>query len=213
MRKPDYEMVGKKIGSLTVISFSEIRNGRSYWNVICDCGESKNVRIDALKPNSTCNKCKSNKQRLRMLEHGDTHTMIYDIWRGIKARCNNPKSPCYNRYGGRGIKICDEWSKSYKKFKDYVSKLDNFGLKGYSLDRINNDGNYEPGNVRWADAKTQANNKCTNHYLSLNGKTQTITQWSRELNIKPNTLRNRIQMGWPDIEVLTRPIEKHNRAV
>lgn len=212
-RKSDAEMIGKRVGALTVVSFAELRNCRSYWNVVCDCGETKVVRLDALKSNSTCDKCKAEKQRLRMLGHGETKSSLYQRWRGIKSRCNNPNSNGYDGYGGRGITMYPEWYNSYEKFKDYVSKLDDYGVEGYTIDRIDVNGNYEPGNIRWVDWNTQANNKRVNHPMTLNGKTLNAKQWSNELGIKYSTLMNRIKMGWSDVDVLTRPIEKHNRAV
>lgn len=92
-------------------------------------------------------------------KHGLIHHRLYRIWGCMKTRCLNPKDEHFPLYGGRGITICDEWKDDFQAFYDYVSLLPHFGEKGYSLDRINNDGNYEPDNVRWATATEQANNK------------------------------------------------------
>lgn len=87
------------------------------------------------------------------------HTKLYHVWDSIKYRCNNPHYPRWKDYGGRGIKICDEWASNFQAFFDYVSALPHFGEPGYSIDRINNDGNYEPGNVRWATRTEQNRNR------------------------------------------------------
>jgi len=88
-----------------------------------------------------------------------THTKIYHEWQAMRGRCNNPNNSRYEYYGARGIKVCEEWNKSFEAFYEYVSKLPDYGTPTYSIDRINNDGNYEPGNVRWASKRTQALNR------------------------------------------------------
>lgn len=212
-RKSDSEMIGYRKGTLTVIAFDSLRNNRSYWKVQCDCGEIKVVRIDAMHDYSTCDKCKAEKQRQRMLTHGETKTSLYSTWRGIKDRCYNTNNSFYYLYGDRKIEMFDEWLDSYESFRDYVTKLPNYGKSGYSIDRIDVNKGYVPGNIRWASAETQANNRRDNHLMELDGKILTAKQWSKRLGIKYSTLMNRIRMGWSDEDVLTRPVEKHNRAV
>lgn len=212
-RKSDNEMIGYRKGSLTVISFDSLRKGRSYWKVQCDCGTIKTIRIDGMHDYSTCDKCKAEKQRQRMLTHGETKTKLYKTWRGIKARCYNKNSIDYQNYGGRGIKMFDGWIYNYEAFRDYVQKLPNYNEKGYTIDRINVNGDYIPGNIRWADSETQSNNRRDNHFLELNGEILTVKQWSNRLGIKYSTLMNRIKMGWSDEDILTRPIEEHKRAI
>ena len=189
-RKSDSEMIGYHKGTLTVIAFDSLRNNRSYWKVQCDCGVVKTMRVDGMHDYSTCDKCKAEKQRQRMLTHGETKTSLYSTWRGIKARCYKPRSNSYENYGGRGIKMFEAWKNSYETFRDYV-----------------------PSNIRWADTETQANNKRVNHLLELDGEILNAKQWSNRLGIKYSTIMNRIRMGWSDKDVLTRPVEKHIRAV
>lgn len=212
-RKSDCEMIGYRKGTLTVIAFDSMRNGRSYWKVQCDCGVVKTMRIDGMHENSTCDKCKAEKQRQRMTTHGETKTSLYQTWRGIKGRCNNISDGSYYLYGGRGIKMYEGWLNDYESFRDYVTKLPNYGKKGYTIDRIDVNGDYVPGNVRWADFETQSNNRRDNHFLELNGEILTAKQWSKRLGIKYSTITNRIKLGWTDEEILTRPIQKHKRAV
>lgn len=138
--------------------------------------------------------------------HNLSYTKIYKIWYSIKNRCNNPKHHAYKDYGGRGIKICYEWQNSLVEFEKYMGKRPS---EKHSVDRINPDGNYEPGNVKWSSPYEQANNRRDNIKLSYNGKTQTITQWATELNIKPATIASRKHNGWTDEEILTIPIKNN----
>ena len=212
-RKSDSEMIGYRKGTLTVIAFDSIRKGRSYWKVQCDCGVVKTMRSDGMHDYSTCNKCKAEKQRQRMITHGETKTSLYKVWSGIKARCYNPNNVSYECYGGRGIKMYSDWENNYETFRDYVTSLDNYGIDGYTIDRIDVNGDYIPGNIRWANAETQANNTRVNHLMELDGVILTAKQWSKRLGIKYSTLMNRIDLGWSDKDVLTRPVEKHIRTV
>lgn len=137
---------------------------------------------------------------------------IYIEWSGIKTRCYNKNSPQYKNYGGRGIIVCDRWKNSFDAFREDVSKLPHFGEQGYTLNRIDNDGNYEPNNVEWADNITQANNKRNNHLITYNGKTQTLAQWSKETGILSSVIIKRFNLGWNVDEILTKPVRKYKIA-
>lgn len=193
---------------MTVLGFDSIRNHRSYWNCRCSCGNIVTRRSDGIKQTQTCAKCKSEKQRKRMTEHGETKTKLYKVWVGMKMRCQSDIT-----YTKRGIKVCDEWIASYESFRNHVVRLPHCGEMGYSLDRIDNNRGYEPNNVRWSTAQEQSRNTSANHLLTLNGETRCVKEWSEILNIKPSTLHNRIKLGWTDEEVLTRKVQKHRRVV
>lgn len=214
MRKSDESLVGKTFGYLTVIKFAEIRNHRSFWLCQCKCGNTILKRSDGLHDYSSCMKCKAEKQKIRMTRHNETKTPLYQTWLGMRGRCNNPKHPDYIEYGGRGIKVCDEWNNSYESFRDYVKTLSHYAEKGYTLDRIDVNGNYEQGNIRWASAKTQANNRRDNHIIEFNGLKLTLKQWSEKLNIPYSTLTNRINIyGWSEYDALTKPVQARKRAL
>lgn len=103
-----------------------------------------------------------NKRKGRYKTHGMSQSPIYRKWHDMKTRCYYSGNISYKNYGGRGITVCEEWRNSFQAFYDYVSQLPHYGEPGYSLDRIDNDGNYEPGNVRWATKLMQMNNRrCT----------------------------------------------------
>lgn len=117
----------------------------------------------------------------------------------MRDRCTNPENEAYENYGGRGISVCDRW------LNDYDAFVEDMGIReaGMTLDRIDNDGNYEPKNCRWATRAEQAVNRSSNHELTHNGKTQTVTEWSAEIGVKPSTLFGRIKYGMTVEEILS----------
>lgn len=123
--------------------------------------------------------------------HGmSRHNPIYTRWITMKSRCNNPHHPAYDRYGGRGIMVCDEWNLSFMNF--YKWAIQNGYKDGLTLDRINNEKGYSPDNCRWANPKQQARNKRTNRLITYHGKTQCIAAWSDETGIRRDTLLYRL---------------------
>lgn len=206
-KNPD-EMIGKRKGHVIVLGLDCIKNNRSYWICLCDCGKTISKRSDALlRPNCSCGCVKNDNQRKRMTEHGETKTRLYSIWLGMKSRCYCPSNKCYNAYGQRGITVFPQWKDDFVAFKDYVSALPHYGEDGYTLDRIDPNGNYEPNNLRWATAKEQGNNRRDNHFLTMDGVTLTVSQWAEKLGIKYSTLTNRLASGYSDIDALTKPVK------
>jgi hypothetical protein len=139
-------------------------------------------------------------------------TPIYAIWGQLVYRCTNPQAPEYEGYGARGITCCPEWRDSFEAFHAHVSQLDHYGEKGYSLDRINNDRGYEPGNVRWATWKEQGRNRRTNHLITYNGTTLTIVEWAERLGIDSRTLYARVTwMKWDVERAFTTSVQKRRK--
>lgn len=134
---------------------------------------------------------------------------LYSIWNGMKIRCYNDKCERYYRYGGRGIKICDKWRNDFQSFYDW--SMDHGYSDDLTIDRINNDGNYEPGNCRWATLQEQQHNKSNNIFITYNGKTQDIKQWAEELGIYYQTLYFRIISGWPVEKAFFEPVKESVR--
>jgi len=126
----------------------------------------------------------------------------YKAWENMKIRCYIKSHAHSSRYMGRGIKVSDKWVNDYEAFHKYVG--DRPG-KGYSLDRINNDGDYEPGNVRWATQKQQCNNMSTNVFYTFNGVTMIQAEWARTIGLSGETIHRRIQKGWSIEKTLTTP--------
>lgn len=132
--------------------------------------------------------------------YGDNHR-LYHIWYDVHRRCEDVRRSDYERYGGRGISVCPEWS-SYRPFREWA--LANGYKPGLSLDRRDNDGNYSPDNCRWATAKQQNNNKRSNHIIELNGQRHTMAEWAEITGIKYTTIRKRAREGWPAERILGR---------
>jgi len=142
--------------------------------------------------------------------HGKTNTPEYRAWKNMKSRCYH-NTPRKARYRGRGITVCPEWLHDFEQFYNDVGPRPS---PEHSLDRRNNDGNYEPGNVHWATDEEQRRNTGATVKLTHNGKTQILFDWARELNINPNTLVCRIlRYGWSTQEALTTPVGSKRVAV
>ena len=122
------------------------------------------------------------------------YTKLYNRWCAMKSRCNNPNDKEYSRYGGRGIRICKEWQESFENF--YKWSIENGYKENLSIDRIDNNKNYYPGNCRWTTRTVQNRNYSRNQVITYNGKTQCVTDWANEIGINPKTLYKRIAYGF-----------------
>lgn len=128
----------------------------------------------------------------------------YKAWAHMKGRCYCKTDKNYPDYGGRGISVCDRWRNNFALFYTDVSALENFGKKGYSLNRIDNEGNYEPENVEWASHTAQQNNKRSNRLISYNGRTQTLGEWVNELGLDYRVVWTRMyKLHWSAEEAFT----------
>ena len=135
--------------------------------------------------------------------HGMRFTPEYRSWRSMKQRCLDVKDPFWRRYGGRGIIVCKAWIDSFTAFYSHVGPRP----IGTTLDRIDNNGNYEPGNVCWANHKTQQRHRSSNTLLTFQGKTLPLVEWAELKGIKPETLSTRLgKLGWPVGKALTQPL-------
>lgn len=145
-----------KYGRLTVIEFADVKGGNKRYLCLCDCGNKKVIAGTSLRTGATksCGCLNLEKKRTRDNVHGLHGTKIHKSWSAMIQRCTNPNNPKYYRYGGRGITVCERW----KKFKNF---LEDMGIpkQHLSLDRIDNNGNYEPSNCRWASSLVQGNNR------------------------------------------------------
>ena len=133
--------------------------------------------------------------------HGKRKTRLYRIWSNIKTRCFNKNDPHYPRWGARGIVVCDEWKNDFKAFYDWAMR--NGYQDDLTIDRIDNDGNYTPLNCRWITGAEQSKNRRCVRFITYNGKTQTIPEWTKELGLGKETIRERLKRGWSDIESIT----------
>lgn len=194
--------VGDVFGRLLVMAVGQKRNTYRYFSVCqCSCGSQlKAIRSDGLIMGvvESCG-CL---QKERTTTHGQTKSPHYYRWRHMMARCYDSNSKAYADYGGRGIKVCDRWHDISK----FVLDLPEGFKKGLEIDRIDNNGDYEPGNVRWATDSQNSDNRRTARLLTLNGKTQSLRRWSEEVGIDERVISSRIiKYGWNDEKALTTP--------
>jgi hypothetical protein len=185
-----------RIGNITALSLVERKNGKSYWNCQCDCGnefigEVHNIKRKVEKYGQLwCKKCRSE----ALVKHGDSRHnkkkgRLYGIWEGMRYRCEKKYASHYDNYGGRGIKVCDEWQ-DYITFKEWA--LSNGYQNILSIDRIDANGNYEPSNCRWVTQKTQMNNTRQTRRVEYCGKMVTTFELSKMVNLPQKILYDRI---------------------
>lgn len=195
------------------------------WICRCDCGNIKHVRqTNLLRKDSGSTKacgCQRNKAQLEShYKHGeaakDNLSRLYRTWSDMKTRCYNPKCKCYPNYGGRGIRVCDEWIDDFIAFKTWAENNGynaNLNAKQNSIDRIDVNGDYCPENCRWITWKEQCYNRRTNLYLEYNGERKTVTEWAKIVGIKWQTIAARVHRGWTDEEALTIPVDRDVRKI
>lgn len=206
MGKERVNIVGKRFGRLTVLSYSHNKGYTKYFLCKCDCGNQKIIAKNALTRGKQISCGCARKERIANLNKlPDGYCRLGKIFRSMKYRCYNQSSNHYHRYGGRGIKICDEWLSDIDSFRKW--SIDNGYADGLTIDRIDNDGDYSPDNCRWITREEQLNNTSRSVMLSYDGKTQTMTQWAKELNMPTSTLFNRLKvLGWSAERSLSEPI-------
>jgi len=207
------DLGGQRFGRLIALyDTGERKNKRVVWRCRCDCGNE----VDVMSGNLIFGRTTSCGcyQRERVVEANATHGMarhgeqhpVYRAWIAMLKRCEDLNDPAYKNYGARGIKVCDTWHDA-QVFIDWA--LANDWQKGLSLDRIDNDGNYEPGNCRWTTVKVQARNRRNNHLITFNGKTQCLAEWAEEAGVNRVTLQSRIsKYHWPVERALTESVRR-----
>jgi len=198
------EIIGDKYNRWTVIAKAENRilhnKNRAYWVCKCECGIIMEVEQSAIRGgmSKSCGCLKRDRTRQRNFKHGMAHTSkSYSIWAGMIQRCLNPKCSQYKDYGGRGISVCERWTDFENFHKDMGEKPTD-----KSLDRIDNNGNYDPENCRWANRFEQSQNARSNIILHLNGVKKCAAEWGRILGIPENTIYARHRKGLLDCECL-----------
>lgn len=206
------DLTGQKFGKLTVIK--RVENSKwneTRWLCKCECGNETIVNYGKLayKHTTSCG-CYAKELFINNVsKHNLRKTRLYNIWANMKQRCFNKNNKFYNRYGGRGITICNEWENDFKNFYDWSIK--NGYKDNLTIDRINNDGNYEPANCRWVDNKTQSNNRNNNVILEYNNEKHNIKEWCEIMNITKSALNHRLKRGWDLEKALTTPQRNRQR--
>jgi len=190
-----------KYNMLTFIENAGVdKHQKRLWKMRCDCGNEKIVSANYVK----CGKVKSCgclRKQGNGRKHGKRHHPLYSTWCNLKARCFNKNHPAYKNYGGRGITVCSEWVNSFEQFlKDVGEKP----TKQSTLDRIDNNGNYSPENVRWADRVTQRRNSRATREVTIGNQTKLITDWCDIFAISIASVHRRLNKGESVVSALTR---------
>lgn len=202
-----HDITGQKFGRLLVLEYAgKANDGHSKWLCRCDCGTEKIIAIGSLMDGGTvsCGCYAREAVGNRNRTHGKSRIPLYSVWNDMKYRCENPHAYNYNNYGGRGIKLCDEWHE-FEPF--YEWSMNNGYEKGLSIDRIDNSGDYEPDNCRWVDMKIQGRNRRTNVYLTYNGETKSVPEWAEIVGISRRVIAERVRKGWSVEKALTTPLQ------
>ncbi len=205
------DLTGRQFGKWTVLAFAGKRNSLIFWTCRCQCGTIKDVYGSSLKngASKTCGCGIVAATIRRSTKHGmacrGRLKVEYQTWSGMKDRCRNKNHAEYPIYGGRGIVVCERWLNS---FGNFFADMGPRPSPRHSIDRIDNDGNYEPTNCRWATPIEQANNKRNNRMLSLDGETRTLPDWARLLGVSSHVLHQRLHRGWSVERTLRTKVKK-----
>ncbi len=209
------DLTGHRYGRWLVESFySESIPKHRMWNCICECGTRRVVNAKNLKAgkSKSCGCLKSELIHKRLFKGGEERTgsSEYKSWCMMIQRCTSTTNQDYKHYGGRGITVFEEWRKSFDKFLEYMGKKPS---REYSIERIDHNGNYEPGNVTWIHKSKQPLNSRRNNMITWNGKTQCLSEWAKETGLDYHTLQSRVhRFGWKPPELFKKPKKMGNGA-
>jgi len=184
------DLAGRAFGALTVVSEdTKIGKGRG-WLCHCQCGSLVNRSTGQLRAGRglSCSDCR----RVALGESSNGGTKEYRAYRAMKDRCTNKRGSAYHHYGGRGIRVCDEWTHSYRAFLSHIGRAP---TPAHTIDRIDVNGNYEPGNVRWATPTEQGANRRCRVIVEFNGRSMSCPEWERMLGLPRNSVRARLAKG------------------
>lgn len=196
MKSRAIDMTGQRYGSATAVrSVGLTSDGKYKWLFLCDCGnefEANGAKFRSGEA-TTCQSCAKERVRLSRTTHGMGKTVEYRTWTHIKSRCYNSNVPEYADYGGRGISVCSRWLESFENFLHDMGPRPSGRM---TIDRYpDNDGNYEPGNCRWATYTQQANNTRANRKITINGDTKNMAEWAKEFGLRTENVFKRLKRG------------------
>ena len=203
---PKYvDMTGQRYGSLVALRVDRGRTkrGRTYWVFRCDCGSETSIARGLIRTGErdSCG-CRTIHSGRFQEDHGMSYTAEHRAWTRMKRDCLNVNTPGYFRYGGRGINVCPEWVASFEAFYRHIGTRPS---TRHSVDRIDCNGHYEPGNVRWATQKQQSLNRRASIRVTIDGKTKCVSEWCDELGVPRYRAYNRIRAGWSPEAAILRP--------
>lgn len=194
--------VGDRFGRWHVISaVPKLKpGGHNLWRCKCECGQLGIVQAATLR-NGRSRSCGCYAGKVSTT-HGQTKTPEYKSWCGMKERCLNSRATGFKRYGGRGIQVCDRWLTS---FENFLADMGRRPSVHHTLDRLDNNGHYEPSNCQWATASQQASNRRSTRFITFQHKRLPLKAWCKLLDIRYSTTRDRLERGWPIHEAFSHP--------
>lgn len=205
------DITGLRFGRWTVLRYSHSDQHRfTQWECRCECGTVRVVSRQGLRSgkSQSCGCLHVERHTARLITHGMTNdpTGTYRVWKQIISRCNCPSATHFNHYGGRGIKVCDAWS-GREGFATFARDMGTRPSPTHSIDRIDVNGNYEPGNCRWATNRDQCRNKRTTHILTHEGESLCVTDWAAKRGWKVEVIHTRLRLGWSVEKTLSEPVK------
>lgn len=204
-------LVGQRFGRLLVLAkiktHGDAGSRDTRWLCACDCGKRATVALGRLRKGETrsCGCLRRELSGKTLRTHGASNTLTWKRWRSMVARCTMVNAKNYRYYGGRGIRFCERW----KQFENFLADMSECPGPKFTLDRKNNDGNYEPSNCRWATELQQRRNRSTNRLMTYQGETLCASEWADLLGLNLRTIYTRMNKGWLDVQVLGTPVRPH----
>lgn len=200
------DLTGQRFGRLTAIRLVE-RKKFSLWECRCDCGNTTNVWYNNLQQGNTrsCGCYQRERTSKAALKHGESTTRIYKIWAAMLQRCNNPAMKAYHYYGGRGIKVCDEWH-DYEMFRAW-SRMSGY-REGLSIERKDVDGNYCPENCTWIPKNEQTKNRSNTVYVMYRGERCMLSDLTKKAGISRSLMHYRLSHGWSVEAAVETPVRE-----
>ena len=199
---------GTRFGKLVVQGRSNKTGkfGQVYFTCLCDCGETNDVRSGHLRQRliKSCGKCP---RESRSITHGMSRSAEHGVWSHLKSRCLNPRDAAYHLYGGRGITVDPAWVNDFAAFYAHVGPRP---TPQHTIERIDNNRGYEPGNVKWDTRTAQARNRRSSRMMTLNGETLSAAAWAERLGVSVWNIYARRKLGWSDEQALSRPVRAHH---
>jgi len=177
------------------------KHGQKLLRLICDCGKECVKLASAVRTGRTKSCGCLARSGLSNLRHGKRHNRVYNVWCNMKARCSNKQHPAYQNYGGRGIGVASEW----QSFENFLQDVGEPPSPKHTLDRINNNGHYEPGNVRWTSRAVQSRNNRSNILVTIGDTTKCLHDWCDDYQISPGSVYRRLANGEDIVSAIVRP--------
>lgn len=206
------DLTGQVFGRLTVVDRAPTVDGTTIWRCVCECGTGRSVPASKLRQGKS-RSCGCLKREVTAAmgracaTHGKFGTPEYSCWAQMKRRCERPKCRAYPNYGGRGIRVCDHWA----TFQPFFADMGPRPSPQHTIERVDTNGNYEPGNCKWATMGEQSRNRRDTVLVTIDDRTMCMKDWAAEMGIPQSTVQSRLARGWTPMDALQRPVEQRHR--